>query len=87
MAEHHFHALGLPLGQGDAKPVPDMLHNGHQVDRLWNMQRHLRHLQRRFTFLLIHMGQIDVAAAGHHHIQIDHGGQLLFHLIPGQGFV
>ena len=87
MAEHHFHALGLPLGQGDAKPVPDLLHHRFQVDRLRVLQRHLRHSQCRFTLLLIHMGQIDVAAAGHHHIQIDHGGQLLFHLIPGQGFV
>ena len=85
--ECHFDALGLPLGQCDAQSALDLFHNRRQVDRLRKLQHHLRDFQRHLALLLVYLGQIDLAAAGHHHVQIDHGYQLLFHLFQLQRIV
>ena len=79
--KHHLHTLGLPGGQFDPQPVFDLFHDWSKLNRLRHLQKHLDRLAGRLALLGEHMGQVDIALVGHHHVGHDHILQLLLHLL------
>ena len=84
MPERHLYTFALALREDNSKLSLDSFQHGHQINRLRFLQKHLYNLAGGLALLFEHMGQVDIALVGYHHIRQDHIAQFLLDLLLTQ---
>ena len=84
MPERHLYTFTLTLGEDNAELSLDPLQHRCQIDRIRNFQKHLYDLAGSLALLFEHMGQVDIALIGYHHIGQNHIAQFFLDLLLTQ---